>query len=104
MDFLFGLPKPSNGYDGIWVIVDRLTKTARFVPVKVTFTLDKLAKLYVDRIVSQYGAPVSIVSDRDPRFTSSFGHVCSKHWELSLSLVQLFILKLMDNQKERFRL
>ncbi|KAL0561549.1 hypothetical protein IC582_001983 [Cucumis melo] len=72
MDFLFGLPRTMNGNDGIWVIVDRLTKTARFLPVKLTFTLDKLAKLYVDKIVSAYGAPVSIVSDRDFRFTSKF--------------------------------
>ena len=72
MDFLFGLPRTPSGYDGIWVIVDRLTKTARFLPVKATSTLDQLAKLYVDRVISQYGAPVSIVSDRDPRFTSKF--------------------------------
>ncbi|TYK08793.1 retrotransposon protein, putative, Ty3-gypsy subclass [Cucumis melo var. makuwa] len=50
MDFLFGLPRTMNRHDGIWVIVDRLTKTSRFLPVKVTFTLDKLAKLYVDKI------------------------------------------------------
>ncbi|XP_016903070.2 uncharacterized protein LOC107992029 [Cucumis melo] len=50
MDFLFGLPRTSRGYDGIWVIVDRLTKTVRFIPIKVMSTLDQLAKLYVDRI------------------------------------------------------
>ena len=61
MDFLFGLPKTPSGYDEIWVIVDRFTKTARFLPVKVIFTLDKLAKLYVDKVVSQYGTPVSII-------------------------------------------
>ncbi|KAL0549436.1 hypothetical protein IC582_013918 [Cucumis melo] len=72
MDFLFGLPRTSSGHDGIWVIVDRLTQTARFIPVKATSTLDQLARLYVDKIVSQYGVPVSIVSDRDPRFTSKF--------------------------------
>ncbi|KAL0557225.1 hypothetical protein IC582_005743 [Cucumis melo] len=72
MDFLFGLPRTTNGHNGIWVIVDRLTKTARFLPVKVTFTLDKLAKLYVDKTVSAYGAPVSSVSDQDSRFTSKF--------------------------------
>ncbi|KAA0065748.1 Integrase, catalytic core [Cucumis melo var. makuwa] len=61
MDFLFGLPHTSSGYDDIWVIVDRLTKTTRFLPVKITFTLDKLTNLYVDKIVSAYGAPMSIV-------------------------------------------
>ncbi|KAA0040422.1 retrotransposon protein, putative, Ty3-gypsy sub-class [Cucumis melo var. makuwa] len=72
MDFLFGLPRTSSGHDGIWVIVDRLTKMARFIPVKVISTLDQLARLYVEKIMSQYGVPVSIVSDRDPRFTSKF--------------------------------
>ncbi|TYK28229.1 DNA/RNA polymerases superfamily protein [Cucumis melo var. makuwa] len=51
---------------------NRLTKTARFIPIKATSTLDQIARLYVDKIVSQYGVPVSIVSDRDPRFTSKF--------------------------------
>ena len=72
MDFLFGLPGTSAGVNGIWVIVDRLTKTTRFLPVKTTYTLDKLAQLYVDRIVSQFGVPVTVTSDRDPRFTSKF--------------------------------
>ncbi|KAA0032714.1 DNA/RNA polymerases superfamily protein [Cucumis melo var. makuwa] len=72
MDFLFGLPRTSSGHEGIWVIVDRLTKTTQFIPIKMTSTLDQLARLYVDKIVSQYGVPVSIVSDRDPRFTSKF--------------------------------
>ncbi|KAL0551526.1 hypothetical protein IC582_010615 [Cucumis melo] len=52
MDFLFGLPRTSSGHDGIWVIVDRLTKTTRFIPIKMTSTLDQLARLYVDKIVS----------------------------------------------------
>ncbi|KAL0551328.1 hypothetical protein IC582_010414 [Cucumis melo] len=72
MDFLFGLPCTSSGHDGILVIVDRLTKTAQFILIKATSTLDQLARLYVDKIVSQYGVPVSIVSNRDPRFTSKF--------------------------------
>ncbi|TYK22548.1 retrotransposon protein, putative, Ty3-gypsy subclass [Cucumis melo var. makuwa] len=72
MDFLFELPCTSSGHDGIWVIIDRLTKTTRFIPVKAKSTLDQLARLYVNKIVSQYGVPVSIVSDRDPRFTSKF--------------------------------
>ncbi|XP_038877048.1 uncharacterized protein LOC120069376 [Benincasa hispida] len=72
MDFLFGLPRTTCGHDGIRVIVDKLTKTVQFISIKATSTLDQLAKLYVDRIVSQHGVPVSIVSDRDPRFTSKF--------------------------------
>ena len=72
MDFLFGLPRTQNGHDGVWVIVDQLTKTARFLPIKVTFSLDRLAQMYVGEIVSRFGALVSIISDRDPRFTSKF--------------------------------
>ncbi|CAL2250755.1 unnamed protein product [Prunus armeniaca] len=72
MDFVFKLPRTSKGHDGIWVIVDRLTKSAHFLPIKETYPLTRLAKLFVDEIVRLHGAPVSIVSDRDPRFTSRF--------------------------------
>lgn len=72
MDFLFGLLKMPIGSDGLWILVDRFTKTARFIPVKQTFFQDKLAKLYINRIVSSYVTPIFIVSDRDPRFTSKF--------------------------------
>ncbi|KAA0061419.1 reverse transcriptase [Cucumis melo var. makuwa] len=90
MDFLFGLPCTSSGHDGIWVIVDRLTKTARFIPIKATSTLDQLARLYVDKIVSQYGVPVSIVSDRDPRFTSKFWPSLQKAMETGLKFSTSF--------------
>lgn len=52
MDFLIGLPRTSNGVDGIWVIVGRLMKATHFLPIKATFTLDKVAQLYADKIVS----------------------------------------------------
>ena len=54
------------------MIIDRLTNTARFLTVKATFTLDRLAQMYVDRIISQYGVPVTMISNRDSRFTSKF--------------------------------
>lgn len=69
MHFLFGLP---SGFDGIGVIVYRFAKIEHFIPIKATFSLDKLAKLYLDKIVSQYGILVFIVSDRDSRFISKF--------------------------------
>lgn len=72
MDFVTGLPRTVSGQDAIWVIVDRLTKTAHFVPIKVSYKLEKLVQLYVREIVRLHGVPVSIVSDRDPRFTSKF--------------------------------
>ena len=72
MDFVVGLPRSQRGNDAIWVIVDRLTKSAHFLPIRRTHSLEKLAELYVNEIVRLHGVPVSIVSDRDPRFTSSF--------------------------------
>ena len=72
MDFVTGLPRTQRQHDAIWVIVDRLTKSAHFLPINVEDSLEKLAQLYVDEIVRLHGVPVSIVSDRDPRFTSRF--------------------------------
>ena len=72
MDFVSGLPKSLGGNDAVWVIVDRLTKSAHFLPIRTTFTLDKLAALYVKEFVRLHGVPVSIVLDRDTRFTSKF--------------------------------
>ena len=72
MDFVVGLPKTTIGFDSIWVIIDRLTKSAHFLPVKTTYTPDRYARLYVNEIVRLHGAPMSIVSDKNPRFTSRF--------------------------------
>nr|GFB71159.1 putative reverse transcriptase domain-containing protein [Tanacetum cinerariifolium] len=72
MDFVTKLPKSSQGYDTIWVIVDRLTKSAIFTPIKETDPMDKLARIYLKEVVTRHGIPVSIISDRDPRFTSNF--------------------------------
>ena len=65
MDFVVGLPRTVEGYDAIWVVVDRLTKTARFIPIKVTFSVERLAEIYVASIVRLHGVPLSIISDRD---------------------------------------
>jgi len=72
MDFIVGLPKTAKGHTVIWVIVDRLTKSAHFIPGKSTFSVSKWAQIYVREVVRLHGVPVSIVSDRDPRFTSNF--------------------------------
>ena len=72
MDFVMALLKTVGGKDAIWVIVDRLTKYARFIPIKETWSLDKLATAYVNEIVRYHGVPADIVSDRDPRFCSRF--------------------------------
>ena len=72
MDFMSGFPRASSGQDAVWVIVDRLTKTAHFLPIKMTYSMDRLAELYIKEIIRLHGISVSIVSNRDPRFTSRF--------------------------------
>ena len=72
MDFVSSLPLTQKKHDAIWVIVDRLTKSSHFIPIRMTDTLEKLAKLFIDNIVRLHGVPVSIVSDRDTQFTSKF--------------------------------
>ncbi|GJY59096.1 putative reverse transcriptase domain-containing protein [Tanacetum coccineum] len=72
MDFVTKLPRTTKKHDAIWVIVDRLTKSAHFIPIQENMPVHKLAKIYVHEIVARHGVPVSIVSDRDGRFTSNF--------------------------------
>ena len=72
MDLVLGLPKSSRGNDVMWVIIDRLMKSTNFLPIRTTFTLDKLASLYVKEVVRLHGISMSIVLDRDTRFTSKF--------------------------------
>nr|GEU63456.1 putative reverse transcriptase domain-containing protein [Tanacetum cinerariifolium] len=64
------LPRSSSGYDTNWVIVDRLTKSAHFLAIREDYKMEKLIRLYIDKIVAGHGVPVSIISDRDERFTS----------------------------------
>ncbi|GJT75826.1 putative reverse transcriptase domain-containing protein [Tanacetum coccineum] len=70
MDFITKLPRTSSGHDSIWVIVDRLTKSAHFLPMREDYKMDRLARLYLNEIIARHGVPISIISDRDGRFTS----------------------------------
>nr|GFB51795.1 reverse transcriptase domain-containing protein [Tanacetum cinerariifolium] len=72
MDFVTKLPQSSQGYDIIWVVVDRLTKSTIFTPIREIDPTDKLARIYLKEVVTRHEIPVSIISDRDPRFTSNF--------------------------------
>ncbi|GJX31522.1 putative reverse transcriptase domain-containing protein [Tanacetum coccineum] len=72
MDFVTKLPRTSSGHDTIWVIVDRLTKSAHFLPMREDYKMEMLARLYLKEIVAIHGVPISIISDRDSRFTSRF--------------------------------
>jgi hypothetical protein len=72
MDFIVGLPNTSRHHDSIWVIVDRLTKTAHFLPVHTTHKTERYAEIYVDQIVRLHGIPKTIVSDRGAPFVARF--------------------------------
>jgi len=72
MDFIVGLPKTHKGNDSIWVIVDRLTKVAHFIPVKAIYWGDKLTQLYTDNILRLHGVPNQIMSDRGTQFMAHF--------------------------------
>ena len=72
MDFVVGLPLTRRKHDLVWVVVDRLTKSAHFLPVRTDYSLDKLTELYIKEIVRLHDILVSIISDRDPRFTLRF--------------------------------
>ncbi|GKD31795.1 reverse transcriptase domain-containing protein [Tanacetum coccineum] len=77
MDSITKLSKTSSGNDTIWMIFDRLTKSAHFLPMKETDTMERLTRLYLNEVVSRHGVPVSIISDRDGRFTSYFCRIQS---------------------------
>ncbi|XP_037492052.1 uncharacterized protein LOC119369595 [Jatropha curcas] len=85
MDFVTRLPLTPKKKNAIWVIVDRLTKSAHFLPVRTDFTMEQFAELYIDEIVRLHGVPSSIISDRDPRFTSRF---CLKKLHEALDVSQ----------------
>ncbi|GJU60541.1 putative reverse transcriptase domain-containing protein [Tanacetum coccineum] len=94
------LPKSSQGFDTIWVIVDRLTKSAHFLPIRENDPLDKLARLYLDRIVARHGIPVSIICDRDGRFTSNFWKSFQKALGTDISMSTAYHPE-TDGQSER---
>ncbi|GJZ73082.1 putative reverse transcriptase domain-containing protein [Tanacetum coccineum] len=100
MDFITKLPKSSQGFDTIWVIVDQLTKYAHFLPIRENDPLDKLARLYLNRIVSRHGIPVSIICDRDGRFTSNFWKSFQKALGTDISMSTAYHPE-TDGQSER---
>ena len=99
-DFVSGLPKTRNHHDAIWVIVDRLTKAAHFIPIRMDFTLEKLARLNILEIVRYHGVPREIVSDRDSRFTSKFWGAVQKALGTHLSFCTAFHSQ-TEGQSER---
>ncbi|GJX27964.1 putative reverse transcriptase domain-containing protein [Tanacetum coccineum] len=100
MDFITKLPKSSQGFNTIWVIVDRLTKSAHFLPIRENDPLDKLARLYLNRIVARHGIPASIICDRDGRFTSNFWRSFQKALGIDISMSTVYHPE-TDGQSER---
>ncbi|GKE26763.1 putative reverse transcriptase domain-containing protein [Tanacetum coccineum] len=87
MDCVTKLPRTSSGHDTIWVIVDRLTKSAHFLPMREDYKMERLARLYLNEIVAMHGIPISIISDHGSRFTSRFWQSMGS-WDVHLLLVE----------------
>nr|GEY77647.1 hypothetical protein [Tanacetum cinerariifolium] len=100
MDFVSGLPRTPSRYDTIWVIVDRLAKSAHFLPMKKTDSMEKLTRLYLKEIVCRHGVPVSIISDRDSHFTSRLWRSIQKALGTNLDMSTTYHPQ-TDRQSER---
>ncbi|GKA73205.1 putative reverse transcriptase domain-containing protein [Tanacetum coccineum] len=87
MDFITKIPRTSSGYDTIWVVVDRLTKFAHFLPMRENDSMDKLERLYMKEIVTRHVIPVLIICNRDGRFTSNFWRAFQRTLGTHLDLV-----------------
>ncbi|GKC39273.1 reverse transcriptase domain-containing protein [Tanacetum coccineum] len=100
MDFFTKLPKSSQGYDAIWVIFDRLTKTAIFKLMRKTNSMEKLARMYLKEVVTRHGILVSIICDRDPKFALNFWRSLQKALGTSLDMSIVYHPQ-TDGQSER---
>ncbi|GJS62780.1 putative reverse transcriptase domain-containing protein [Tanacetum coccineum] len=100
MDFVTKLPKSLQGYDTIWVIIDRLTKFAIIIPMRETDPMDKLARMYLKEVVKRHGIPLSIIYDRDPRFASNFWRSLQNALGTSLDMSTAYHPQ-TDGQSER---
>nr|GFB06877.1 transposon Ty3-G Gag-Pol polyprotein [Tanacetum cinerariifolium] len=90
MDFVTGLPQTQRRHDAIWVVVDRLTKSAHFLPIRKDYSVSRLAEIFQQEIVRLHGTPSVIVSDRDPRFASCFWKGLRKAWGTRLKFSNAF--------------
>ena len=100
MDFITKLPRTPSGYDSIWVIMDRLTKSAHFLPIREDFRVEKLARIYTEEIICRHGIPRDIISDRDGRFTSRLWQTFQTAMGTQLNLSTAFHPQ-SDGQTER---
>jgi hypothetical protein len=100
MDFVVGLPRTPRGKDAIWVVVDQLTKSAHFIPMKTTNSAEELVPLYMIEVLRLHGVPKSIVSDRDSKFVPKFWQSLHNALGTKLSLSVAFHPQ-TDGQSER---
>ena len=100
MDFVTHLPRTQQSHGVVWVIVDRLTKSAHFLAVQMTFTLEEFYRLCIQEIVRLHGVPVSIVLDQDPRFTTHFWEIFQRAIGTRLMMSTAFHLQ-TDGLSER---
>jgi len=100
MDFITGLPRTPRRFDSIWVIIDRLTKSAHFLPVRMTYSAEDYARLYIQEIVRLHGVPLSIISDRGAQFTTHFWRSFQKGLGTQVNLSTAFHPQ-TDGQAER---
>ncbi|KAI3794930.1 hypothetical protein L1987_37571 [Smallanthus sonchifolius] len=100
MDLITKLPKTCGRHDSIWVIVDRLTKSAHFLPIREDYKMERLSKIYINETVARHGVPLSIISDRDSRFTSRFWKSLQKSLGTSVDLSTAYHPQ-TDGQSER---
>ncbi|GJR23481.1 putative reverse transcriptase domain-containing protein, partial [Tanacetum coccineum] len=100
MDFVTKLPKTSQGYDTIWVIVNRLTKSAIFTSMRETDPMDKLTRIYLNEVVTRHGIPISIICDRDPWFASNFWRLLQNALGTNLDMSTAYHPQ-TDRQSER---
>ncbi|GJR25498.1 putative reverse transcriptase domain-containing protein [Tanacetum coccineum] len=103
MDFITKLPRSSSGHNTIWIIVDRLTKSAHFLVIREDYSMEKLARLYIDEIVARHGVPVLIFSDRDRRFTSRFWQTLQKALGMRLDMSTAYHTQMDGLNKRRIQ-
>src|SRR5438105_9082692 len=93
IDFVVGLPRTQKGYDSIWVVVDRLTKTAHFIPVKTIYQAKTYAELYISCIVCLHGVPKTITSNRGPQFVARFWEQLQESSSIALLTIRRLVVK-----------
>ena len=100
MDFVTKLPRSTDGLDTIWVIVDRLTKSTHFLPIKESYKMERLTRIYIKEIVRLHGVPIPIISDGDSRFMSRFWQSLQKAMGTQLDMSTTYHPQ-TDGQSER---